>query len=337
MTQSSVLVVIVNYRTAALAIESLRSLCPEVALNPGASVVVVDNASGDGSSEAIAAAIETEHWGAWVSLVCAPVNGGFSYGNNLAVRAALATRRPPDHVWLLNPDTRVRAGALGELVAFLRAHPRAGIVGSSFEIEDGSLWPHAFRFPSLWSELANGLRLRWVAALLKKHSTLLHMNDQAAHVDWLPGASMMVRREVFEQVGLMDEGYFLYFEETDFCLQAARAGWQCWYVPQSRVMHMAGQSTGVTGRSAAVNRRPTYWFESRRRFWIKNHGWAYAAATDLVWIVCFSIWKVRSALQRKPRTDPPFYLRDFLRNSALFHASLPTNPLATCRAEKSQL
>ena len=336
MSESTVLVVIVNYRTAGLAVESLRSLSPEIANNPRTKVVVVDNASGDGSADAIAAAIDAERWSAWATLVRAPVNGGFAYGNNLAVRPALASPKAPDFVWLLNPDTRVRAGALGPLVAFLNAHARAGIVGSSFEFEDGKVWPHAFRFPSIWSELASGLRLGLVGTLLKGRTTLLRMGDRAERVGWLPGASMMVRREVFESIGLMDEGYFLYFEETDFCLQAARAGWQCWYVPQSRVMHIVGQSSGVTELQAAISRRPKYWFESRRRYWIKNHGWLYAAATDLVWAVCFSIRKLRTMVQGKPRSEPPFYLRDFLCNSALLHTTMPVNPFATDRADQGR-
>ena len=336
MSESSVLVVIVNYKTAALTIECLASLSAEIALSPRTTVVVVDNASADGSAEAIAAAIDAERCSGWARLVRAPVNGGFAYGNNLAVRPALALPAPPDFIWLLNPDTRVRAGALVPLVSFLDAHPQAGIVGSSFEFEDGRLWPHAFRFPSIWSEVATGLRLRLVGTLLKGRTTLLRMGDHAERVDWLPGASMMVRRQVFERIGLMDEGYFLYFEETDFCLQAARAGWQCWYVPQSRVMHIVGQSSGISEQHAASGRRPTYWFESRRRFWIKNHGWLYAAATDLAWAICFSIWKIRSAVQRKPRNDPPYYLRDFLRNSALLHTTMPVNPHATDRAHQGR-
>ena len=331
-----VLVAIVNYRTGRLAVECLRSLLPEVQARPGTRVMVVDNVSGDKSAETIAQAIVAEGWSGWARLTRASVNGGFSYGNNLAIRPALASAQPPALIWLLNPDTQVRPGALRELVAFLEAHPQVGIAGSSFEQEDGSLWPHAFRFPSIWSELATGLRLSAVAALLKSRTTLLRMGDYAQRVDWLPGASMMVRREVFDAVGLMDEGYFLYFEETDFCLQAARAGWPCWYVPQSRVMHIAGQSTGVTGVQAAFNRRPSYWFESRRRYWLKNHGWFYAAATDLVWVICFSLWKLRSALQRKPASDPPHYLRDFLRHSALFHTSMPVNPRGTNRTERGR-
>jgi N-acetylglucosaminyl-diphospho-decaprenol L-rhamnosyltransferase len=141
------------------------------------------------------------------------------------------------------------------------------------------------------------------------------MTGEEAQVDWLPGASMMIRREVFKSIGLMDEGYFLYYEETDFCLQARRANWSCWYVPQSRVMHIAGQSTGVTDRKAVPRRLPQYWFNSRRRYFTKNHGIFYAALADLAWTVGFVLWRLRRVVQRKPDTDPPKFLEDFLRNS----------------------
>jgi len=321
----SVLIVIVNYRTGGLTVDCLRSLAGEVASRPGTRVDVVDNCSADGSAELIAAAIEREGWAGWATLRRAPVNGGFSYGNNFAARPALASADPPAAIWLLNPDTEVRPGALNGLLDFLERHPWVGIVGSAFEWPDGRVWPHAFRFPTMLSELASGLRLRAMSALLKNHEGLLTMGEQAERVDWLPGASMMVRREVFESVGLMDEGYFLYYEETDFCLAARRANWECWYVPQSRVMHHAGKSTGVSGVHRTVNRRPQYWFDSRRRYFIKNHGWLYAALTDLVWSLSFLTLKLRSKIQRKPIEHPPFYLRDFLRHSALFHTDMPMN------------
>lgn len=322
-----VLVVIVNFRTGGHVVACLRTLAPEVAALGAVEAVVVDNCSGDDSVEVIEAAIVCEGWQAWARVLRAPVNGGFSYGNNLAVRPALASSEPPDYFWILNPDTELRRGALRELLAFVQARPRVGIAGSSFELSTGELWPHAFRFPSIWSEIASALRLAFVGRLLSRHVVLLTMGSEPERVDWLPGASMLVRREVFEQAGLMDEGYFLYFEETDFCLAAARAGWECWYVPQSRVMHIAGQSTGVTGLQAAQNRRPVYWFESRRRYWIKQHGWCYAVATDLAWMACFSIRQLRCWIQRKPSVDPPHLLRDFARNSALLHTSMPSNSM----------
>ncbi len=333
-TLPTALVAIVNYRTGGLVVDCLRSLQAEMQAMPGSRVVVVDNCSGDGSADQIAAAIASNGWGGFAELHRSAVNGGFSFGNNMAVRPALQGAQPPAFYWLLNPDTCIRPGALHELVRFMQAHPRVGIAGSSLEGDDGEPWPFAFRFPSIWSELDSGLRLGPVSALLKKHVVARRMGSQAEQVDWLPGASMMVRREVFEQIGLMDEGYFLYFEETDFCLQAQRAGWECWYVPQSRVMHISGQSTGVTGKQAVRRRLPTYWFDSRRRYFLKNHGRAYAAATDLVWLLGFMTWRVRRALQRKPDNDPPRMLADFVANSALWRGELPINPsLAAPRAE----
>jgi N-acetylglucosaminyl-diphospho-decaprenol L-rhamnosyltransferase len=324
-TRPTALVAIVNYRTGSLVVDCLRSLQTEMQALPGSKVVIVDNCSGDGSADQIAAAIDTNGWAGFAELQRSPVNGGFSFGNNVAVRPALKAPEPPAFYWLLNPDTRIQPGALRTLIDFMHAHPRVGIAGSSLESEDGEPWPYAFRFPSIWSELDNGFRLGPVSALLKKHVVARRMGDRAEAVDWLPGASMMVRREVFEQIGLMDEGYFLYFEETDFCLQAQRAGWECWYVPESRVMHISGASTGVTGAQAVRRRLPKYWFDSRRRYFMKNHGRLYAAATDLAWMLGFMTWRLRRVLQRKPDTDPPRMLGDLAANSALLHSGLPGN------------
>lgn len=322
---SRILIVIVNYKTPTLCIEALGSLEPEVRRHGRARVVVVDNPSGDDSPERIAAALEERGWKDFAALVCAPVNGGFAYGNNLAIRSALASPEPPEFVWLLNPDTKVQPGALDELVAFLEARPEVGIVGSGLEDPDGTSWPYAFRFPTLVSEFEHNARLGVVSRLLANHAFTRKMADHPERIDWLPGASMMVRREVFERVGLMDEEYFLYLEETDFCLQSARAGFECWRVPASRVMHIAGQSTGVTDRKAPPRRLPAYWFESRARYWLKNHGRSYGIAADLVAIVLFGLWRARRSVQGKPDEDPPHYLADLWRHSTLFVAEPPTN------------
>ena len=157
------------------------------------------------------------------------------------------------------------------------------------------------------------------------------MDDQPRQVDWLPGASMMIRQEVFRAIGLMDESYFLYFEETDFCLQARRAGWHCWYVPQSRVLHIAGQSTGVTAALERPRRLPAYWFESRRRYFIKNHGRGYAAAADVLWMLAFASWRVRRWLLRRPDPAPPWQLLDFFRHSALWNSRIEGGVLGAHR------
>jgi len=326
--QTRLLIVTVNYRTADLAIANLRSLQPEIASVPGTKVAVVDNNSGDGSAGKIAAAIAAEGWGEWAVLLPSSVNGGFAYGNNYAIRPALQQENPPDYFLLLNPDAQVRPGAIKTLVDFLDQHPKVGIAGSSFEQQNGKPWPYAFRFPSIISEFENGLRLGVVSKVLAKWKVVNVMDqDREQPIDWLPGASMMIRREVFESVGLMDEGYFLYYEETDFCLQAKRAGWECWYVPASRVMHILGQSTGVTATNQAPKRLPQYWYDSRRRYFLKNHGWFYAAIADTAWLISFALWRVRRVVQRKPDADPPKMLWDLFRNSALLKPKTPAQTL----------
>jgi N-acetylglucosaminyl-diphospho-decaprenol L-rhamnosyltransferase len=315
--QVSALVVIVNYRTAKLVVECLGSLEVEVHSHPGAAVTIVDNASGDGSAEAISAAIAQRGWSSWATLLPSPLNGGFSSGNNFAVRPALASDHAPDYFWLLNPDTLVRPGALQAFIDFMNTHPKAGICGGSLESEEGLLWPFAFRFPSLLSEVERGFSFSLTSRLLSRWKVVRPMNDYPQRVDWVAGASFVVRRSVFETIGLMDDSYFLYFEETDFCLRARRAGIECWYVPDSRVMHISGQSTGVTAKTTVPKRLPDYWFDSRRRYFIKNHGRLYAAATDTAWIFAFLLGRLRCWLQRKENPVLPNYFADFFRHSAL--------------------
>ena len=326
---SRVLVVVVNYRTGRLVVNCLRSLEQEVKDVPGTTVTVVDNASGDGSAATIRDAIVRNGWQDWATLIESDTNGGFAHGNNIAIRPALASPQPPDHVWLLNPDAEARPGALRALVEFVEANPRVGIAGSRLESPTGQTWPYVFRFPSGWSELDDGLRLGLASRLLASKALLRRVGDGPVQADWVSGGSFFIRRQVFESIGLLDEGYFLYFEETDFCLHAIRAGWQTWLVPASRVMHDSGQSTGITGRAASTTRRPAYWFESRRRYFVKNHGRAKAAFIDAVWIASFGLYRVREWLQRKPAANAPRFWRDFIRHSALFNSGIPESPVVS--------
>jgi hypothetical protein len=308
-------IVIVNYRTAQLVIDCLHSLQDEVEQLPAAQVVIVDNVSGDGSSDRILAAIAEQGWESWVSLIEADRNGGYAYGNNVAIRSVLAAAHPPDYVLLLNPDTVIRPQAIVTLVNYLETHPKVGIAGSRLEDLDGTPQRSAFRFPSIWSELERGLRLGLVSRYLEKWVVAPPVPETICQTGWVAGASMLIRREVFDSVGLMDEDYFLYFEEVDFCLQAQRKEWDCWYVPESRVVHFVGQSSGVTTPTTQPKRLPTYWFESRQRYFVKNYGKTYGLIADSFWLLGFLLWSLRRWLQQKPNIDPPFQLQDFWTNS----------------------
>lgn len=313
----SILIVIVNYRTADLTVDCLRSLDDELQSLPDARVVVTDNQSGDDSPQQIQHAIEQNNWSRWATLMPLERNGGFAYGNNQAIQPALESDNPPQFILLLNPDTVVRPGAVTRLIQFMHDNPKAGIAGSRLEDPDGTPQRSAFRFPSTRSELDDGMRLGIVSKLLRNKSVAPPVRDDTHQTDWVAGASMIVRREVFNDAGLMDEGYFMYYEEVDFCLQANRAGWPCWYVPESRVVHLVGQASGVTVQNVKPKRRPDYWFDSRRRYFVKNHGRLHALLTDAVWAAAFATYRLRRCIQRKPDTDPPKLLYDFIRHSVL--------------------
>jgi GT2 family glycosyltransferase len=145
---------------------------------------------------------------------------------------------------------------------------------------------------------------------------------EARRVDWVSGASLMVRREVFETIGWLDEGYFMYYEEVDFCRRAALAGWTCWYVPTSRVVHLVGGASESGPGRAHRRRMPAYWFASRRRYFLTHKGKARTFLADLGWASGFLTFRLRQRLQKKADTDPPRFLWDFVsRNVRLWFRS----------------
>lgn len=314
---SAVGIVIVNFRTADLVVDCLRALLADSWTAAHARVWVVDGGSADGSAERLAGAVRANDWGGSVTLIPLATNGGFAAGNNAALRPLLAADAPPPYVLLLNPDTVPRPRAVRALAKFLDGHPAAGIAGSRLEDPDGTPQRSAFRFPGVASEFEDGIRLGPVSKLLAGRLVAPPPRDEPHRTDWVAGASMMVRREVFAAGGLLDEEYFLYFEETDFCRQAARAGWECWYVPASRVVHLVGSSSGVSDRRVPPKRMPAYWFESRRRYFVKNHGRAGMAAASLAWAVGYAARRTRARLTFRGDREPAHLLYDFVRHTFL--------------------
>lgn len=310
-------VVIVNYRTSSDVIDCLASLESEVLALPETEVIIVDNASGDDSVRKLRSFIDKSNYGAWASVIPHETNGGFAAGNNVAIRANLASKTPADYFFILNPDTIVRPDAVVQLTDFLTDNPEVGIVGSRLENPDGSPQFSCFRFYDVFSEFNAGCRLGVVSKLLAKHVTTPPMRDETHETEWVSGASMMVRREVFADIGLMDETFFLYYEEADFQLRAKRAGWPIWHCPDAAIVHLMGKSTGVTGEAERERRRPRYWFESRRHYFRRNYGAFHALLLDVAWLTGFSMWRIRRVIQRKPDMDPPKLWSDFLKYSLL--------------------
>ena len=292
------LAIIVNYKTPELTLQAVSALVRELGTIPGSRGLVVDNDSADGSHEKILQSVESRGWSELIDVVRSDRNGGFGYGCNVGMRRGLAAGDPPDYIYLLNSDAFPDPGALAVLVDFMDAHPAAGIAGSYIHGLDGTPHGTAFRFPTWQSEIESALGIGFVTRLLmRKWVVVLPIPTQVRQIDWLAGASMMIRRRMIEDIGLFDEEFFLYFEEVDLCRRARLAGWLTFYVPQSSVAHL---SSGSTGFNDLTKRTPSYYFDSRRHYFRKNHGTLYLWAANLGWVLAYAIGHVRRRLMNRP-------------------------------------
>ena len=306
----NVLIVLINFRTPELTLRALRAVLGDLATLPDSRVCLIDNGSGDDSPERLRAARAREGWADRVELLVSPDNLGFAGGVNLAIRPALRRPDPPRYVYLLNSDAVPAPGALSTLVDVLDEHSEAGIAGSYIHGPDGETHDTAFRFPSIASQFEEAIGIGVVSRMLDRWIVSRPVPSAATRVDWLAGASMLIRREVFESVGLYDENFFFYFEETDLCLRAARAGFQTWYLPGSRVEHIGAASSGLKDMRVP---RAAYWWDGRRWYFYKNHGRLRLWAANLAWLTGFAIGEPRRRLAGRRGPFPPRFFRDFLR------------------------
>jgi hypothetical protein len=236
-------------------------------MDSGIKVIVVDNASGDGSAERVEQAIAQRGWSTWATMLRSPTNGGFAAGNNLGIRSIDA-----DAYVLLNSDTIVRPGALAGLREAMHTRPDAGIIGPELLNGQGTHDDSVFRAPG---PVAEFLRLAHTGIFDR---ALPHLNpvfpesERPIEADWLGFACVLIRREVIARVGMLDEGYFMYFEDIDYCRRVREAGWKVLYWPAPKVVHLLGGSSNVTPEAAARRRAPRYYYEARARYYAKFYG-----------------------------------------------------------------
>ena len=279
-----VAVIIVNYRTPAMVLACLDSLNRERGALPSLHAVVVDNASGDDSISILSVKLKEMPFSEWVQFLPSPLNGGFGWGNNEAILTVLASETPPDAMLLINPDTMIEPGALVALIEDMARRPDAGAIGSQLVNPDGSLSGSAFRFPTILREFIRGVGIAGVGRLLGVRPILVPIGERGP-VDWVTGASVLVRTQALRDAGLFDTGFFLYFEEVELMHRFAARGWKLYHCPESRVMHVAGASTGVIdGKSAGKRPPPDYIFCSRHRYFALTGGRSSAWLADLAWL-----------------------------------------------------
>lgn len=300
--------VTVNYKTADLALRALEHVLEDIVPLGGRSIVV-DNDSQDGSYETIAKTVQDRGWDEHVDVIPAPRNAGFGSGNNLAFRHAMAWDDVPEYFYLLNPDAYPDRGTVETMVRFMDEHPRVGQAGSKVRHPGGELRLSAFRFPSILSELENAARLSVVTKALHDHTVFFDAPTETSEVDWVSGASVIMRREMLDEIGLFDENFFLYFEETDLAMRAKRAGWSTYYVVEATAEHIGQVSTGIKDHR---KRRPRYWFESRAYYLRKTHGKRYLQATNAVFAGAYLLRELRKKLVRAEDDGPRRFFRDFV-------------------------
>lgn len=324
---ATVLTIILNWRTADMTLRALAAAQVAMAAVDGA-ITVVDNDSGDGSYEAIRAAVAALPPGVPVQVLQSGRNGGFGAGNNVGIRAGLPGGARPDYVYLLNSDAFPAPDAICALRDHLDSHPGTGFAGSHIHGIDGVPHQTAFRFPSAAGEFEAAIRLGPVSRLLRRWIIAPPVPERTTRVDWLAGASLMMRMDVLDRIGLFDERFFLYFEETELCHRAARAGSPTDYVVESRVAHVGSASTGMK----SWQRIPGYWLDSRWHYFATVHGKGGAVAATLAALAGGALWRLRCALTGKARVDPPFFLRDMLGHHlrALFSPA-PAAPVPQVR------
>jgi hypothetical protein len=319
--------VIVNYRTPALTLAAVASLVPARAAFPGLRAVVVDGGSADGSAEAIADGVAARGWGDWVSVVPLAVNGGFAFANNRAIAALAAAGPLPRFIALLNPDARVRPGALEAMAALLAREPGAGAVGALLIHEDGRPQSSAFRFPSIRSEFCRGARTALVERLLREPPVVI-ASDVAVEVPWVTGAAVMLRSTALAEVGLFDEGFFLYFEETELMHRLRARRWSIWHEPAARVVHDGGAATELHDPETGLPRRkrlPQYWYASRRRYFAVTRGRSYALLSGAAWLAGRAWWRLRQRVFPRPEEGAVRSFAD-LASYGLWPAALDARP-----------
>lgn len=302
------LTVILNWRSPAMTLQAAEAALRALEGIEGA-LVLVDNDSGDGSYEQMFTQAQARGWDTGpqsVRVLQSGRNGGFGAGNNFGMRAGMPDGSKPDLIYILNSDAFPEPGAIAALLAHMQAHPETGFTGSHIHGPDGDAHRTAFRFPSVAGEFEAQIRFGPVSRLLRNSIVARPIPVQTGRVDWLAGASLMMRQSVLDQIGLFDETFFLYFEETDLCRRASMAGWPTDYVLESRVMHIGSASTGMK----EWQRIPGFWLDSRLHYFVKNHGRAYACAATAAHIAGGLLWRARLLIQRKDKADPPHYLRD---------------------------
>lgn len=288
-------IIIVSYNTK----EILRECLSRVKMHGAgidAEIIVVDNASSDGSPDMLRDEFPE------VVLIVSEKNLGFAGGNNLGIRKASGR-----YVLLLNSDAYVLSGVLASTIAFMERTQDCGILGVKLIGENGEMQPCARMLPNPWLKflVISGIAARFPESkLLGGPDYPWWSHDAPREVGWVPGAYFLIRKELIDAIGGMDDRYFLYFEETDYCLQAARNGWRVMIFPEASVIHLGGESSKTTQQTMSTKGKQLVRFQlqSEYMYYRKNFGILRVLAVAGVEVFWNSVVIVKNFLIRDARS-----------------------------------
>ncbi len=287
--------VIVNFRTPHYLIDCLPGLLSELD-GIDAAVTIVDNKSGDDSIETINKWISSNGADRKIYVIESSSNSGFASGNNIGIKAQNA-----QYYLLLNSDTLIRSGAIRAILDTALKFPEAGLISPRLEWPDGTGQESCFRFPSPLIEMSYASQTALIDRLLRKYIVARPVQTQIARPQWTSFACVLIKHEVFKEIGLLDEGYFMYFEDVEFCHRASKAGWSIVHNPEARVVHLRGGSSSVKTQTKLKKRVPKYFYASRTRYYYQTYGWAGLISANLLWWTGRVISKSRQLLGRSDK------------------------------------
>ncbi len=269
-------------------------------------VIVVDSDSTDGSPEMVKELFPD------VRLIEPGENVGFTRGNNIGIQASQGR-----YVFLLNPDTEIIGDAINLMAAYLEDHSQIGALGPQLLNDDGTVQSSRRRFPTLWTAIFESTWLQPIAPrrVLDRYYVRDHNDDETLSIDWVQGAAIFARREVFDQVGLLDEGFFMYSEEMDWQRRVKTAGWEVVYYPEAQVIHYGGKSS-----EQVVAQRDIHFHTSKLRYYRKHHGKLFAAGLrwfllgNYLWQLALESLKALLGHKREMRLNRIEAYREVLRS-----------------------
>lgn len=268
---------IINYRTGQMTIAAAKSVLEDLG-NAEGRVVIVDNDSGDGSADDISAWIDKLDDDR-VKLVRSATNSGFSGGHNQGIAAAADA----EYFLILNSDALLRPGFFNEILSVAEQNPKSGLIAPRLEDEDGTPQESMFRIATPWSEFIRGAGSGPITRLLHRRVMALGLNPEPDQVEWASFACILLRGDAVRDCGPMDEGYFLYFEDSEYALRLRRAGWNISLAMNARAIHFRGGSGPVKAQLKVRKRLPDYYWHSRSRFMRQAHGPLGPLMANLGW------------------------------------------------------